>query len=136
MKDRQGCNLSLYLFNIYTEDIMREVGGDGKTVHFNKLNIHGHKIRDLCYTDDIILLPHGTSRLSHLVESVDKQSSEKSLKLPVNAKKTKLMKTDKSKEDLEIKVDIYIIIVKPWNVFLNMCIWNLQYLETEMEQRK
>ena len=106
MKDRQGCNLSLYLFNIYTDDIMREVGEDGKTVHFNKLNIHGHKIRDLCYTDDIILLPHGTSRLSHLVESVDKQSSEKSLKL--NAKKTKLMKTDKSKEDLEIKVDIYI----------------------------
>ena len=29
-----------------------------------------------------------------------------------------------------------LIIVKPWNVFLNMSIWNLQYLEMEMEQRK
>ena len=100
---RQRCILLPYLFNIYTEDIMREVGEDGRTVHFNELNIHGHKIRDLRYADDTILLSHDPSGLSHLVESVDKHSSEKCLML--NPKKTKLMKTDESKEDLEIKVD-------------------------------
>ena len=113
---RQGCILSPYLFNIYTEDIMREVGEDWKTVNFNELNIHGHKIRDLRYADDTILLSHGTSGLSHLVESVDKHSSEKCLKL--NAKKTKLMKTDKSKEDLEIKVDSEILECVPKYVYL------------------
>ena len=96
---------------------MRELGEDGKTVNFNELNVNGHKIRDLRYADDTILLSHGTSGLSHLVESVDKHSSEKCLKL--NAKKTKLMKTDKSKEDLEIKVDslsgIYSIWRRRWN---------------------
>ena len=54
-------------------------------------------------TDDVILLSHDTSRSSHLVESVDKHSTEKCLKL--NAKRTMLMKTNKLKEDLEIKVD-------------------------------
>ena len=39
--------------------------------------------------------------LSNLVESVDKHSGKKCLNL--NVKKTKLMKTDKAKEDLEIK---------------------------------
>ena len=57
----------------------------------------------LGYVDDTILLSHRTSGLSHLVDSVGKHSSEKCLKL--NARKTKLMKTDKSKEDQEIKVD-------------------------------
>ena len=55
------------------------------------------------------MLSHGTSGLSHIFESVDKHSSEKDQKsekfLKLNAKKTKLMKTDKSKEYLEIKVD-------------------------------
>ena len=56
---RQGYILSPYLFNIYTEDIMREVGEDGKTVNFNELNIHGHKIRDLRYTDDTVDIGEG-----------------------------------------------------------------------------
>ncbi|KAJ8247197.1 hypothetical protein GJAV_G00259850 [Gymnothorax javanicus] len=50
--------------------MMREVGEDGKTVDFNELNIHGHKIRDLRYVDDTILLSCGTGGLSLLVESV------------------------------------------------------------------
>ena len=100
---RQGCILLPYLFNIYMEDIMRDVEEDGKTVNFNKLNIQGHKIRDLHYTDDTSLLSHSARGLSNLVEAVDKHSGKKCLNL--NARKTKLMKMDKAKEDLEIKVN-------------------------------
>ena len=80
---------------------MRDVEKDGKTVNFDKLNIQGHKIRDLCYVDDTSLLPHSMRGLSNLVEAVDKHCGKKCLNL--NAKKTKLMKTDKTKGDLEIK---------------------------------
>ena len=96
---RQGCILSPYLFNIYMEDIMR----DGRTVNFDELNMQGHKVRDLHYADDTSLLSHSVWGLSSLVEAVDKHSGKKFLNL--NARKTKLMKTDKAKEDLEIKVN-------------------------------
>ena len=33
-----------YLFNIYIEDITRDVGEKGGSVNFNELNVHGHKI--------------------------------------------------------------------------------------------
>ena len=55
------------------------------------------------------MLSHGASGLSQLVESVDKQRSEKDQKsekcLKLNAKKTKPIKTNKPKEYLEIKDD-------------------------------
>ena len=50
------------------------------------------------------------------MESVDKHSSENCLKL--NAKKNKLVKTDKSKEDLEIKVDSETLECVPKYVYL------------------
>ena len=64
-------------FNIYTEDIMRNVEEDGKTVNFEELNIQGHKIRDLHYADDTFLLSHSVRRLSNLVEVVDKHNVKK-----------------------------------------------------------
>ena len=69
---RQGCILSPCLFNIYMEDIMRDVEEDGKTVNFEELNIQGHKIRDLCYADNTSLLSHSARGLSNLVEVVNK----------------------------------------------------------------
>ena len=82
---------------------MRDVEEDGKTVNFDELNLQGHKIRDLHYVDDTSLLSHSARGLSNLVEAVDKHSGKKCLNS--NAKRTKLMKTDKAKEDLEIKVN-------------------------------
>ena len=65
-----------------TEGIMRDVGEDGGSVDFNELNIHGHLIRGLRYTDDTILLSHCARGLSYLVETLDKHSGEKCLNRP------------------------------------------------------
>ena len=99
---RQGCILSPYLFNIYMENNMRDVEEDGKTVNFGELNIQGHEIRDLCYVDDTSFLCHSVRGLSNLVEAVYKHSGKKCWNL--NSKMTKLIKTGKAKEDLEIKL--------------------------------
>ena len=58
---RQGCVLSLYLFNIVAEMVIRETldrfqGG---------LQIGGRMITNLRYADDIILLATSEARLSH-----------------------------------------------------------------------
>ena len=82
---------------------MRDVEEDGKTVNSDELNIQGQKIRDLCYVDDTSLLSHSVRGLSNLLEALDKPSGKKYLNL--DAKRTKLMKTDKAKEDLKIKVN-------------------------------
>lgn len=78
-----------YLFNIYTEDITRDVGEKGGSVDFNELNVHGHKIMRTilsCYPmvqwDYLILL--------------------RQLKCK---KKAKLMKTNKTKEDRQIEME-------------------------------
>ena len=49
---------------------MRDVGEGGGSVDFNELNIHGHLIRGLRYTDDTILLSHCARGLSYLVETL------------------------------------------------------------------
>ena len=48
---RQGCILSLCLFNIYTEYLIREVREDGKGI-----NINGQHITNIRYADDTIIL--------------------------------------------------------------------------------
>ena len=78
------------------EDIMRDVEDDWKTVNYDELNIQGHQIRGLHYADDISLLSHSVRGLSNLVEAVDKHNGKKCLNL--NAKKTKLMKTDNQRK--------------------------------------
>ena len=100
---RQGCILSPYLFNVYTESIMSDVDKDGNNGKFNELNIHRHRIKDLRYTDDTSLLSHTPSGLTCLINSVKTHSEEKNLNL--NVKKTKVMKTNRTSEIPIIKIN-------------------------------
>ena len=100
---RQGCILSPYLFNIYTESIMRAVEDEGVNNHFRECNIHGHKVSNLRFADDTVLLSHTNEGLQNLVTSVKTHSERKHLML--NSKKTKVMKTDKTIGPVDIKVD-------------------------------
>ena len=100
---RQGCILSPYLFNAYTEAIMRQVEEDGERGDFQEPNIQGHRIKDLRYADDTTLMSNSNNGLEKLTNSVKTHSEAYDLHL--NVKKTKVMKTDKSEEKCCIKVN-------------------------------
>ena len=80
---RQGCVLSPYLFNIYTELIFRE------TDDMKGINIQGKNINNLRYADDTVLLTENEENLINILQRVKEESAEKGLHM--NAKKTKTM---------------------------------------------
>jgi hypothetical protein len=86
---RQGCILSPALFNIYTENIMREVMDEEMSSNYDLLDVGGEVLSDLRYADDAALISKSRSGLSRFVESLNDQSEKHGLKM--NAKKTKVM---------------------------------------------
>ena len=54
---RQGCILSLYLFNIYSEMIMRE------TNDLEGIKVGGVSINNLRYADDMVLIADSQEKL-------------------------------------------------------------------------
>merc|ERR1711963_998821 len=100
---RQGCILSPYLFNIYAENIMRNVRNDAQRYNdqedpekdtFDSLNIGGREYPELRYADDTVLLSTTPIGLEKMIRSVKTHSESQNLFL--NAKKTKIMRTDKT----------------------------------------
>ena len=69
---RQGCVLSPDLFSLYSEIVMRNVGG--------------HNINNLRYADDTVLISENEKDLQQLLNIVESKSKEKGLEL--NSKKT------------------------------------------------
>ena len=81
---RQGCILSLCLFNLYEEYIMRSDGLDEAQAG---INIAGRNISNLSYADDTTVIAE-SEELKSLLKKV-KEESEAGLKL--NIQKTKIM---------------------------------------------
>ena len=81
---RQGCILSPHLFNVYTEQIMREADIDGMG-----LNIGGRDMTNLRYSDDTALLSDNLTSMKRILHRVDTAGKRAGLQL--NAKKTKVM---------------------------------------------
>ena len=96
---RQGCVLSPYLFNIYTEFIFRESN------ELKGITIHGQNINNLRYADDTALVADSVENLQKVVDKVKEVSSRGGLEM--NVKKTKTMITSRKPENksVEIKVD-------------------------------
>ena len=97
---RQGCVLSPYLFNIYTEFIFREAE------ELEGITINGININNLRYVDDTALIADSEEKLQKLVDVVKECSSEAGLDM--NAKKTKTMVVSKHPErdkTIDIKID-------------------------------
>ena len=65
---RQGCLLSLTLFNIYLEQIM----SDALEEYVGKVSIGGRIVTNWQFADDIDALAEGEQKQEALVESLDK----------------------------------------------------------------
>ena len=61
---RQGCILSLCLFNLYAENIMRNTGLDEAQA---EIKIAGRNITNLRYTDDTTLMAESEEELKSLL---------------------------------------------------------------------
>ena len=55
--------MSLYLFNVYTKSVMRVVEDEGINNHFKECNLHGHKVSNLRFADDTVLLSQANEGL-------------------------------------------------------------------------
>ena len=82
----QSCILSLRLFNLYVEYIMRNAGLDEAQAGINSA---GRNINNLRYADDTTLMAESEEELKSLLMTV-KEDSEKAL-IKFNIQKTKIM---------------------------------------------
>ena len=82
----QGCTLSLCLFNLYAEYIMRNAGLVKTQAG---IKISGRNINNLRYADDTALMAESEEELHSLLMKVKEESEEAGLKL--NVQKTKVM---------------------------------------------
>ena len=82
----QGCILSLYLFNLYAEYIMRNAGLEETQAG---IKIVRRNINNLRYADDTTLMAESEEELKSLLMNVKVESEKVGLKL--NIQKTKIM---------------------------------------------
>ena len=72
-------------------------------VDANELRLQGLSIRDLKYADDTALLVTTTAGLENLIKSVKEHSEQ--IGLFLNVKKTKIMSTDRYREEAVVNID-------------------------------
>ena len=82
----QGCILTLCLFNLYAEYIMRNPGLEEAQAG---IKIAGRNIDNLSYADDTTLMAESEEELKSLLMKVKEESEKVGLKL--NIQKTKIM---------------------------------------------
>ena len=83
---RQGCILSPYLFNFYSEYIMRNAGLEEAQAG---IKIAGRNINNLRYADDTTFMAESEEELKSLLIKVKEESEKVGLKLHIQ--KTKIM---------------------------------------------
>ena len=83
---RQGCVLSPHLFNLYSENVMR----NALEGYIGDITIGGRTVINLRYADDLVLIANTLPKLQELVDRVRTESEKAGLFL--NVKKTKVKK--------------------------------------------
>ena len=95
---RQGCVLSPYLFNIYTEFIFRESND------LEGIRIHGKNLNNLRFADDTALIANDEKNLQQIVTKVRDATSKAGLDMNVKKTKTMIISKDPEGKKLNIRV--------------------------------
>ena len=122
---RQGCVLSPYLFNIYTEFVFRESND------LEGINIHGENINNLRYADDTALIANTEAKLQSIVDKVREESSKAGLDM--NVKKTKTMIISKEPAEKSISIKVNDTILEQVDTFKYLGTLIMDNLRTEKE---
>lgn len=96
---RQGCILSPILFNIYSEEIFNQISEHTSI----SIQINGHRINNIRYADDTILIAENEQDLQTLLDKLNEVSI--SLGLKINKNKTKVMRISKTHSNINIKIN-------------------------------
>jgi len=83
-RERQGCILSPYLFNLYAEYIMRNAGLDEAQ---SRIKTAGRNTDDIRYTDDTILMAESKEELKSLLMKVKEENEKVGSKLNIQKNK-------------------------------------------------
>src|SRR6267154_231547 len=86
---RQGCVISPFLFNLYSEFMIKEAMENVEGIKFNEVNI-----TDLRYADDAVLVADKRKKMKNMINRLNKTCKEYGMK--INVKKTKVMKMNKT----------------------------------------
>jgi hypothetical protein len=100
---RQGCILSPYLFNTYSEYVLRKVGFEDNIV----IKVGGRTINNLRYPDDTTILAEDIEDMRKLLKKLKEESEKAGLML--NLQKTKIMTTGTLNEFILDGTEIEII---------------------------
>ena len=96
---RQGCIISPHLFNIYADAIMRNALENFE----GSVTVGGHKLTNLRYADDVVLIAGALEELQGLIDRVRLESEKVGLFL--STKKAKVMKVQQNPSDGGIVID-------------------------------
>ena len=96
---RQGCVLSPYLFNLFTELIFRAIESEDEGV-----SVGGRRISNLRYADDTAITAENENELQILAERVNQEGKDFGMKM--NIKKTKTMVVSRKSEIPKVKIHL------------------------------
>ena len=93
---RQGCIISLYLFNLYGERIMRSA----LDTNIGRISIGVETVKDLRYADDTTAISETVRDMKHMIEKIRLESDK--IGLYLNVDKTKMMVIGGNNEQLYV----------------------------------
>ena len=95
---RQGCVLSSLLYNLYSEQIFKDLE------KFNGIKIGGINYTNLRYADDAVLVGDSKPALQELIHEINERGQK--LGLNINIQKTKCMRISRLKRERMLKLII------------------------------
>ena len=95
---RQGCVMSLWLFNLYIDGVVREVNAQvlSRGLKLVDRNDNGWELNQLLFVDDTVVMADSERKLCQLVSEFGRVCERR--KLQVNVGKSKVMRCTKNED--------------------------------------